>query len=117
VQQLGIESAIVDPVFREVELPTGLLHHVKLPVFLWLFLLRGLWFGGYANHCESIHEARVRAARAAQVVHEAAAQKNSVVVVAHGFINKFIKRALQQQGWKAYGKGQDGHWGLHQVYR
>jgi broad specificity phosphatase PhoE len=115
VRKLGVQEAVEEAIFREVELPRPAFTFVRMPIFLWLILLRVFWFGGYARSCESFQKAKLRAAQAAQILHTAAQQHGTVVLVGHGFLNRFVKEELLKMGWGAFGEGTNQHWGLHQV--
>ncbi len=117
VRMLGVQRVVDQAVFRELELPIVTLSFLRLPIFLWLIILRGLWFRGYAKSCESVHAARARSAQAARILQDAAQEHGSVALVGHGFLNRFIKHELLRAGWEADGPGQNTHWGMHQVVR
>ncbi len=116
-QELGLKNVIELAVFRETELPVLPIAFLHLPIFLWLIILRGLWFRGYAKSCESVHAARLRAAQAAQILQATAQKHGSVALVGHGFLNRFIKQELLRIGWQADGTGQNAHWGVHRIVK
>lgn len=105
VRSLGIEKVLEDPIFREIELPLPPFTFVRMPLFLWLVLLRGFWFGGYAGSCEPVRKARLRAAQAAQILHGVAQQHGTVALVGHGLLNRFMKEELLKMGWNAFREG------------
>jgi broad specificity phosphatase PhoE len=117
VQKLGIQEVIEDAIFREVELSLPAFPLVRMPIFLWLVLLRIFWFGGYGRSCESFQKAKLRAVQAARILQDAAQQHGAVALVGHGFLNRCIKEELLKMGWNAIRKGTNQHWGLHQVER
>jgi broad specificity phosphatase PhoE len=102
---------IPDPLFREVELPSRSfpLFNVKLKPSKWAIMFRLFWFSGYSKECESFAEAKLRASRASLRLIDYANEYNSVVLVGHGFFNRFIAKELQKKGWR--GKGDSNkHW-------
>ena len=97
---LGIEEVdIIKPVFREMGLPFGSLPALKLMPNTWAVLFRILWFIGYSSNSESIHEGRSRASRGADILREVAAADDSVILVGHGLVNRFIAEDLLSNGW------------------
>jgi broad specificity phosphatase PhoE len=74
---------------------------VKLSPSMWGFLARVWWW--YFNHHEgqeTRRQAEARADQAAQMLERIAAQGEDVVVLAHGWFNFMIGRALKRRGWK-----------------
>jgi broad specificity phosphatase PhoE len=74
---------------------------VRLSPRLWGFFARFWWW--FLNHHqgqESRVEAEGRADRAAARLEELAREGQSVVVLAHGFFNVLIGRALRRRGWR-----------------
>jgi len=97
---LGVEkTSHVEPMFREMGLPYASFPSPKFSPSIWAALFRVLWFFGYASNSESLREARVRAAKGASRLKELAARNGSVLLVGHGFVNKFIAKELLSNGW------------------
>ena len=97
---LGVTKIdVTDSLFRELELPHGQFLSPKLPLKVWFVLFRVLWFLGYSNNSESFKYAKLRAVSAAKKLAEMAASHDSVVFIGHGFLNRFIARALLANGW------------------
>ena len=109
---------VVDPVFREFEssiwgLPLG-----RFPLSWWQVPSRVLWFLGlHQKDMESFRKAKVRAALAAEQLAQEAGAKGVAVLVAHGFVNEFIKRALVKKQWKVLVNGGRGYVGVTQLGR
>ena len=81
--------------------PPGLPAWVRLSPKTWGFITRVLWW--YFNQHqgeEGRAEAEARADRAAAMLIELSANGDTVVVLAHGFFNHLIGRALRKAGWK-----------------
>ena len=93
------EVHLVDPVFRESDLPHADWRFPKLSLYSWFITFRLLWLFGYANNGESIKMAKQRAATATRALTEIAGQQDSVLLVGHGFINRFIAGHLRTNGW------------------
>lgn len=91
----------IDNVFREFERRIFSLPYLKLPIQFWLLSARLLWFLGFNNkEIESFKQAKQRARQCAYSLAEDANQHHTTVLVAHGLLNNFIKRELQEMGWK-----------------
>ncbi|WP_430787424.1 phosphoglycerate mutase family protein [Virgibacillus flavescens] len=105
-------KAVSNPVFREVELPTGSIKllDVKAKPSNWAFILRILWFSGYSKGCESWSNSKLRAQQASQELIDYAGNYHSVVLVGHGFFNILIAKELQKKGWKGKRKIGSKHW-------
>lgn len=91
---------------------------VRLSPKVWGFLARFWWW--YFNHHagqENRAQAEIRAGRAADMLIDKAADGHDVVVLAHGFFNIMIGRALKARGWKlAAGKGYK-YWSMRRFVR
>jgi broad specificity phosphatase PhoE len=80
--------------------PPNLPSWVRLSPKTWGFITRVLWW--YLDHHhgeEGRYQAEVRADRAAALLIELSAGGDTVVVLAHGFFNHLIGRALRKRGW------------------
>jgi broad specificity phosphatase PhoE len=74
---------------------------IRLSPMLWGFFARVWWW--YFNHHEgqeTRREAERRADQAAAMLAELAERGEDVVVLAHGFFNFMIGRALKRRGWR-----------------
>lgn len=100
---------IIDQNFREFERKIFSLPLIQLPIKLWLFGARILWFLGFNSRgIETFKEARQRARSAAKQLAEEATQETIAVLVAHGLLNFFIRRELKRLGWQRTIKGGSG---------
>ncbi len=98
---LGVKNInVIEPVFREMGLPFCNFPTLKLSPSIWAALFRILWFFGYSSNSESIHEARLRASIGANRLKEMAVNNGSVLLIGHGFTNRFIAKKLLSNGWK-----------------
>ncbi|WP_210466102.1 histidine phosphatase family protein [Rufibacter roseolus] len=107
---------IEDARFREFEnriwgLPLG-----KFPLKWWQVTSRILWLLGLnQKDIESFKKAKIRATQAADHLVREAEVHGLAVLVAHGFLNEFIKRALKKRGWKVLLDGGRGYVGVTQL--
>ncbi len=89
-----------DTLFREFERKIMGFPNIKLPLKFWLVHSRILWLMGLNDgDIESFREAKKRAQRAAKRLENSAYRHGKVVLVAHGFLNRFLLKYLQKQGW------------------
>lgn len=91
-----------DPLFIEAPLPPpDLPRWIKLPPSIWGFLAR-VWWWLFNHHegGETRDEARARAEQAAALLTDLTASGEDVVVLAHGFFNYMVGRALKRRGWR-----------------
>lgn len=104
-------EAIVSADFREFERKIGnRSFKMNLPLKYWTTTARIKWMLGLDREgIESFSEARERARKAAAVLAEATDENQKAVLVAHGFLNRFIKKSLEKQGWHVVRDGGDNY--------
>lgn len=108
---LGInEIHIIEHQLREMEMPWGNLTMLILKPKYWAIIFRILWFLGYSQNSESFKEAKCRAAQAALLLESMAKEKNTVLFVGHGMLNRFIAKSLVEHGWQTKKKAGSNHW-------
>jgi broad specificity phosphatase PhoE len=98
-----------DTLFREFERKILGFPNIKQPLKWWLVESRILWLLG-ANHkgIESFKEARSRAKRGAEKLELLANDDRKVILVAHGFLNRYLVKYLKKQNWVViYDGGKD----------
>ncbi|GHI01631.1 histidine phosphatase family protein [Neobacillus kokaensis] len=104
-------KTIEDKLYREVELPVlPKIAGVKLSPASWAVMLRCLWFCGYSRQYESLVRAKQRAKLAAEQLVKYTEEYDSVVLVGHGFFNRFIAEELKEKGWQGKRKSSTKHW-------
>ncbi len=98
---LGIKEVNhVESMFREMGLPYANFPSPKLSLNTWAVIFRVLWFLGYSSNGESLREAKLRASNGASRLKEIAENNRSVLLVGHGFVNRFIAKELLSNGWQ-----------------
>lgn len=90
---------LIDPVFRESDLPHADWRFPRLSLYTWFITFRLLWLLGYSNNGEAFKLARQRAVRASDILVSLARQHGSVLLAGHGFMNRFIAGHLRADGW------------------
>ena len=104
-------KVVTEALFREIELPVPWRNlKVKMRPNSWAVIFRFLWFCGYARQYEPLAEAKLRAKKASERLVQYAEEHKSVVLVGHGFINRFIAVELKKMGWKGERKATAKHW-------
>ena len=111
VKELGItKKHIVDKIFDEVGMPYNSWVFPKMSPTLWIILNRTLWFLGYSKNCESYQDAKSRSIECAQKLQKIVKENQSVALIGHGFINRFIGKQLLYAGWRGSKWQQSGYW-------
>ena len=108
-----------DPIFVEAPLPPpSLPGWIRLSPIVWGFLARSRWwFFNRHDGGESRVEAQTRADEAARQLAALAAGGHDVLVVAHGFFNLMIGRALKRQGWRCIENQGHRYWSARRFER
>ncbi|CAN7591297.1 histidine phosphatase family protein [Phenylobacterium sp. LjRoot225] len=91
---------------------------IRLSPSIWGFLARfWWWFFNHHDGQETRGQAEGRADEAAAMLERLAATGEDVVVLAHGFFNFMIGRALKRRGWKlAHSQGWK-YWSMRRFVR
>ncbi len=103
-------APLIDPCFREAELPCAIRSGLRLRPNMWAWLARSAWFCGWSAGVESFTAARERASKAASVLTAHAETKGAVVLVGHGLMNILIARRLRSVGWHGPRFPSPQHW-------
>ncbi|MBN1906286.1 MAG: phosphoglycerate mutase family protein [Deltaproteobacteria bacterium] len=93
------ENIVTTPLLRETGIPLIKFQAVYLKANYWMIIARVLWLTGNKTGCESFSEAKARAKLAVNWFESLLSEKERIVVVGHGFINRLIKRELLRRGW------------------
>ena len=113
----GPEMPLVeDPAFNEFERKILRLPLLKFPIDFWLTASRALWLLGLnSKGIETFRQAKRRARTCARHLADQARQEGQLVLVAHGFLNAFIRRELQKLGWQMVRKDGSGFLGVTEL--
>ena len=108
-----------NPIFVEAPLPApGFPGFLKMSPKVWGFTAR-FWWWFFNHHAgqETRAQAEARADQAADLIIELAEQGQDVVVLAHGFFNFMVGRALRRRGWRlAWSEGYK-YWSMRRFER
>lgn len=80
---------------------------MRLPLRYWTVTARIKWMLGLRQDdaIESFGEAKKRARQGAQRLNADSKEHDRIVLVAHGFLNRYIKRYLEDEGWEVVRDG------------
>jgi broad specificity phosphatase PhoE len=104
------EALLEEPLFRETAIPHFNSGSIKLPISVWVVILRILWLFGFSKNGESLADTRQRARRGAQELILLAEEHQTVLLVGHGFMNLLIAKELKKAGWLGPAKPGNGFW-------
>ncbi|MGK9175990.1 phosphoglycerate mutase family protein [Yokenella regensburgei] len=110
LNKLGIEPTVVDPDFREAQLPLINLLGLTLSPLTYAFWLRILWLAGFSAKVESRALAQKRAVQAADKLIKLAENNQSVLLMGHGIFNRMLGAELKKEGFSVSGKTGKGYW-------
>ncbi|MDP3491077.1 MAG: histidine phosphatase family protein [Phenylobacterium sp.] len=127
-RQRSIETAIAVtggrdfasmPLFVEAPLPPpNLPDFIRMRPSYWGFLARVCWwFFDHHEGEETRRQAEERASAAAARLIEEASQGHDVVVLAHGFFNFMVGRALRRRGWRVADSQGYKYWSMRRFER
>jgi broad specificity phosphatase PhoE len=102
---------IIDPQFREIEFPVDFPRHFRFSALIWSAIALALWRLGYSKRCETFSRAKQRAQLAADLLEQKSQGAGSIVLVAHGGINRLIAKELRRRGWQGPILPRSQHWG------
>lgn len=89
--------------FREFERRTDPRHlRMRLPLRYWTVTARIEWMLGLRQDdaIESFGKAKERAREGARRLDAESRQQDKIVLVAHGFLNRYLKKYLEDEGWE-----------------
>lgn len=98
-QLLGITGFESNNLFNEADLPYGIGKSFKMPIFIWLIVLRLMWRFGLSSNAESYKNFNKRIINCADFLEKTNNVKHTVVM-AHGFVNLILKKELLRRNWK-----------------
>jgi len=74
---------------------------IKLPLKFWLVTSRLFWMAGlHSDHVPNLSTEKQRARRGMEKLTTWAEEEKRIVLVAHGFLNRYLIRYLKKAGWQ-----------------
>ena len=89
----------VEPALREVGFPESLALPVRLSPVAWVLIARAMQMLRCCECDEAVPATRARAAIAVETLSQLADDHGTLVVVGHGWFNRFVARELRRRGW------------------
>lgn len=105
----GKSPIYIDELYREMDIPYYFFPFT-FKAWTWLYASRLLWILGVKGPFESFIQAKERALLAAEQLIEFTEKQPNIVVFGHGFMNRYIRKALIKKGWKLVTKSNE-YWG------
>lgn len=88
------------PLFTESPLASPRLPAVRMKAPAWAVVSRIAWHGGFKPGIEGYGQSKNRARQAVELLVAEAESEGTAVLVAHGYFNAILGRALTQRGWR-----------------
>ena len=88
------------PLFTESPLASPRVPALRLKAPAWAVMSRIAWHGGFRPGIESYGQSKHRARKALELLVGEAETEGKAVLVAHGYFNAILGRALVQRGWR-----------------
>jgi broad specificity phosphatase PhoE len=101
---------IIDPLFGEAPLAAPRIPLIRMKIPKWAVMARLMWHAGYHPEIENYRRAKHRAGEAADILVERARANGGAVLVAHGYFNAMIGRALRKRGFRRTGSHRARFW-------
>jgi broad specificity phosphatase PhoE len=101
---------IVDPLFVEAPLAGPRIPILRMKVSKWAVVARVLWHAGYHPRIENYRKVKHRSAQAADILICRARTDGSAALIAHGYFNFLIGRALRHRGFRKSGSHRAKFW-------
>ncbi|MBA4793931.1 histidine phosphatase family protein [Phenylobacterium sp.] len=109
---------VSEAMFVEAPLPPpNLPNFIKLTPALWGFVARVWWWFFHHHGQETRGQAEQRADEAAERLIQLAEGGEDVVVLAHGFFNFMVGRALRRRGWRMTASEGYKYWSMRRFER
>ena len=110
-KRLGInEIHLSDNLFTETVIPHFDQGVIKMPVTMWLTVLRIMWLFGFKKNGESFVKAKQRAKLATSKLITLAQENEKVILVGHGLMNHLIAKQLRFNNWQGPTSPGKKHW-------
>ena len=104
------DRVVISDDFIEAGLPCFNLFNVTFSANVWLVIFRISWFLGYSPNSESYAHLKERAKRCSDQLMATAKEKESVIFVGHGILNRVIAKELGRRGWLSDSKKSNDYW-------
>lgn len=110
-EMLGVSDKVeASSEFVEANLPNFGVMSLRLPARVWLVVFRLSWFIGYSPNSESYLQVKERAKNCASQLINIAQDKESVMFVGHGILNRLISKELIRRKWRGPARSKSDYW-------
>ena len=109
---LGVDIYESNAVFNEALIAEVNIPFLKLKPKSWLALLRVLSLFRVGKKDTSLKASKLQAQKAMERLLELSDEHESVVLVGHGGMNWFIRKALMKEGWSLEPNASSKNWGM-----
>ena len=110
-KKLGFEQTNeCHSLFAETNIPHFDGGNLRLPVSIWVLVLRIMWLFGFSKNGEAFKHAKKRSEEAANKLIELAQKHNKVILVGHGLMNRLIAKQLRQKSWQGPSSPGKNYW-------
>ncbi|MEO6992637.1 MAG: hypothetical protein ABI273_03310 [Lacunisphaera sp.] len=99
---------------REAPLPTKIVWPLSHRPAVFTVIARVLWVLGLARAKEDKQAVRLRACSLAGQLAALACESGNVALIGHGYMNIFLRKALEATGWHSLESGNHGYWSISQ---
>ncbi|BES84399.1 hypothetical protein PEC302110_14960 [Pectobacterium araliae] len=100
LEMMGINPDMIDPIFREAQLPSFNRSLLRLSPMTYIFIFRMLWLVGFSKNVESYYSAKLRSKLAATKLINFTQKEKSVSLMGHGIMNRMIGSQLERKGFR-----------------
>ncbi len=90
---------LIEELFCEAELPIIQILLIRLTPHVWSMVFRIFWFMGISHKIESLEDFKLRVSVATERLIQLAKNHNSVLLIGHGIMNRFLGKELISKGW------------------
>ena len=109
--KVGIKKFESNGFLNEADFPYGIGKNIKMPLVLWLIVLRLFWRFGLSTNSESFKDFKKRVKNGVDHIENKAISSTHCIIMAHGFTNQIIKNELLSRKWELISNtGGYGYW-------
>jgi broad specificity phosphatase PhoE len=95
----GNSPDLIDALFCEAELPVVNIPYMRCTPQLWSIIFRLFWLVGVSKNAESVGLFKQRVSLASAKLEQLVQEHETVLLVGHGVLNRFLAKQLLATGW------------------
>ncbi len=116
-KRLSVDIYDKNSLFNESKIPKINIPLLKLTPKKWLVVLRVLSFLDIGTTNATLKESKTQAQKAARKLTNLSNGYNNILLIGHGGMNWFIRKALLKDGWDLMSKPSNKNWGTTKLCR